>query len=284
MNFMDYHTHNRLCGHATGEIDDYVKIAIEKNMNEVGIADHFPIGAVLDDPKLNELIKRSSMGVEEFPYYIEEIKKLQEKYKSKITIRLSTELTFMTRRALNLQKKVLEPFEDDYDYLLGAIHDIICYNDLFILDPRESSNTLQKHSNEKITDAYVEKLIKLVKTNYFDIIAHFDNHRVLLHQNTPYYSNTTWQKLLDLLDNIKNKGMAIEINTSGILKEIGSQFPSDKIGKEIIQREIPILLDSDAHRPQNVGFMFKEFIEKAKKWGLSHLCSYEKCEQNLFKI
>ena len=78
--------------------------------------------------------------------------------------------------------------------------------------------------------------------------------------------------------------MAIEINTSGSLKKIGSQFPSDKIVKEIIQRDIPVMLGSDAHRPKNIGYMFEEFIQKAKQWGLSHLCLYEKREQNLIKL
>ena len=78
--------------------------------------------------------------------------------------------------------------------------------------------------------------------------------------------------------------MAIEINTSGTLKKISSQFPSDEIVKEIIQRDIPLLLGSDAHRLKNIGYKFEEFLEKAKKWGLSHICTYEKREQSLIKI
>ncbi len=286
MNFMDYHTHNRRCGHAWGEIEDYVKVAIEKNFKEIGISDHFPLGAVIDDPQLNEIIKRASMGVEEFPHYIEEIKNLQEKYKNKIAIRLSTEINFYTPgRALNRQKKVLEPFKDEFDYLLSAIHDIKWHESpVIILDPRESSEVLEEYSSEKIISEYVEKLIKLVNTDFFDVVAHFDNHRVLFRPKTPHYSENSWQKILDLLDNIKNKGMGIEINTSGVLKKIGSQFPSDKIVKEIIQRDIPIMLGSDAHNPKIIGSMFEEFIEKAKKWGLSHLCTYLTREQNLVKI
>jgi len=36
------------------------------------------------------------------------------------------------------------------------------------------------------------------------------------------------------------------------------------------------LLGSDAHKPEDVGYMFEETLEKAKKWGLTHLCIYEK--------
>lgn len=174
---------------------------------------------------------------------------------------------------------------DDYDYLLGAIHDIKWHESpVIIIDPREGSEALKKYGTEKITLEYIKKLIKLVNTDYFDVIAHFDNYRVLFRPDRPHYSQNTWQKVLDLLDKIKNKGMAIEINTSGTLKKIGSQFPSDEIVKEIIQYDIPIMLGSDAHRPEYVGYMFEEFIQKAKKWGLSHICAYENREQSLVKI
>ncbi len=283
---MDYHSHNRRCGHARGEIEDYVKVAIEKNLKEIGITDHFPLGVIIDDPQLEDVIKRASMEVNEFSNYIEEIKSLREKYKDKIKILISTEINFATPgRALTRQKKVLEPFMDDIDYLLAAIHDIKWHDSpIIILDPRESSDALEKYSIDKINLEYINKLYKLVDTDFFDVIAHFDNHRVLLRPNVPKYSETTWQKLLDLLDRIKNKGMAIEINTSGTLKNVGSQFPADDIVKEMIKRDIALILGSDAHRPEYIGYMFEEFINKAKKWGLSHLCSYEKREQKLVKI
>jgi len=286
MKLMDYHTHNRRCGHAFGEIEDYVKMAIEKNLSEIGISDHFPLGVIVDDPQFNDIIKRASMDIKEFPNYISEIKRLKETYKNKIKILLSTEVNFATPgRALTRQKKVIEPFIDDIDYLLVAIHDVKWHeSEIIILDPREASEALKKYGSEKIILEYIQKLIKIVNTDYFDVLAHFDNHRVLFRPNEPQYSQNTWQKLLDLLDKIKSKGMAIEINTSGTLKGIGSQFPSDKIVKEIIQRDIPIMLGSDAHRPKYIGYMFEEFIQKAKKWDLSHLCTYENREQSLVKI
>jgi histidinol-phosphatase (PHP family) len=286
MKLMDYHSHNRRCGHAKGEIEDYVKIAIEKNLNEIGITDHFPLGAILDDPQFIEIIKRASMEVEEFPHYINEIKRLKEKYKNKIKIRISTEINFATPgRALTRQKKVLEPFMDDFDYLLGAIHDIKWHKSpIIIIDPREGSEALKKYGVEKINIEYINKLIQLVDTNFFDVIAHFDNQRVLMRPNNPNYSQNAWQKLLDLLDKIENKGMVIEINTSGILKDIGSQFPGDEIIKEIIERDIPLMLGSDAHRPKYIGYMFEEILEKAKKRGLSHLCAYEKREERLINL
>ena len=286
MKLRDYHTHSRRCGHGFGEIEDYVKAAIVKNLNEIGISDHFPIKSVNKDPKLIEILKIASMEVEEFPRYIKEIKGLKEKYKNKIDIRISTEIAFYTPGgALSLQKEVLEPFMDDIDYILGGIHDVKWHESpQILLDPSLASEIFGKYGEDKIILEYLNKLIKLVDTTFFDVIAHFDYYRMMYRPNNPIYSQNMWQKLLDLLDKIKNKGMAIEINTSATRKSLSNQFPDDEIIKEIIQRKIPLLLGSDAHKPEEVGYMFEETLEKAKKWGLTHLCIYEKREQKLVKI
>ncbi len=97
-------------------------------------------------------------------------------------------------------------------------------------------------------------------------------------------SEAVWQELMELLDRIKTKGMAVEINTSGTLKGARSQFPSDDIVKALIQRDIPLTLCSDAHRPENIGYQFDEFITKARKWGLTHLCAYDKRKQRPVRI
>jgi histidinol-phosphatase (PHP family) len=284
MKLRDYHTHTRRCGHAFGEIEDYINAALDKNLIEIGISDHFPLGAVIDDPQLTEFMEKASMKVEEFPRYIEEIKDMKEKYKDKISVRISTEINFYTPgRALSLQKEILKPFIDDMDYIMGAIHDIKWHESPVILI-HEGSTSLREYGEDKLILEYVNKLIKLVDTSFFDVIAHFDNYRILFPPNNPRYSQYIWQKLLDLLDKIKNKGMAIEINTSGFLKKIGNQYPDDEIIKEMIQRNIPLLLGSDAHNPKYVGYKFEEIIEKARKWGLSHLCIYERREQKLVKI
>lgn len=286
MRIGDYHTHSKRCGHALSEIEDYIKVAIDKNLKEVGISDHFPLGAVFDDPEITKLFKKASMDVEEFPNYIEEIKGLKDKYKDKIIVRISTEVGFYTPgKALSRQKKIFKPFIDDMDYIIGAVHNIKMHESpVIFMNPIEGSKFLREYGEDKIISEYFNKLEKLVDTNFFDVIAHFDFYRIIFRPNNPTYSPSVWKKLLDLLDKIKNKGMAVEINTSGIYKKIGNQHPDDIILKEMIQRNIPLLLGSDAHTPDNVGYMFEETIKKARKLGLSHLCVYDKREQQLIKI
>ena len=44
----NYHTHSNFCDHASGDVEEYIKAAIEVGMTELGISEHgsyiFPDG------------------------------------------------------------------------------------------------------------------------------------------------------------------------------------------------------------------------------------------------
>ena len=167
-------------------------------------------------------------------------------------------------------------------HALGGIHALILdAPEVIFLAGGKGSEAPETLGEDTIHTAYFEKMTQMVETGYFDIIAHLDNHRLLWAPQEPVYSDDVWLRLMELLDRIKSKGMAVEINTSGTWKGATSQFPGDDIVKELNRRQIPLTLCSDAHRPQEVGHQFHEFIQKAIPWGLTHLCLYEKRRQIL---
>lgn len=40
---IDYHTHHVRCGHASGELEEYVKRGIEIGLTQLGLSDHMPL-------------------------------------------------------------------------------------------------------------------------------------------------------------------------------------------------------------------------------------------------
>jgi len=129
---------------------------------------------------------------------------------------------------------------------------------------------------------YYETMDELVNTGFFEIIAHFD----LLKKNglIPEKNEMIYQKILSILDHIKEKDIIIEINTSGLRKAIKESFPSDNIIREVIKRNIPMILCSDAHNPNDVAHSFNETIVKLKKLGLTELYEYEIKDESLKKV
>ncbi|MCP4764439.1 MAG: histidinol-phosphatase HisJ [archaeon] len=283
MGLIDYHTHNKLCNHATGSLEDYVKDALVKNMAEIGFSDHFPYDILPKDPlfPFQKLIEKYAMSYKKFPKYIRNAKILQKKYEDSIKIKISTEIDYMDGK-LKYYKKYLEPFMDDFDYLLGSVH-FLQWDELkrWVVTMKGARKKIELYGEEKICLEYYDIIQKMVNTGFFDVVGHLDTIKVPKKVN---YNKKSWQKLLDLLDSIKNHGMAVEINTSGFWKGAGEQFPSDNIIKELIQRDISIVLGSDAHKPKYVGNKFEEMIVKIKKMGLTHFCSYTKRTKSLIEI
>ena len=80
----NFHTHNYRCGHAVGNVEDYVKVAINEGYSELGISDHAPVPSHYED----------RMKMEELGEYLIEIEEAQKKYGDKIKIYKSLEIEY----------------------------------------------------------------------------------------------------------------------------------------------------------------------------------------------
>ena len=67
MKIMDYHTHNERCGHATGTIENYILEAIDKNLDEIGITDHFPVDVLPIPQKFRNIINTGKKFIGHYP-------------------------------------------------------------------------------------------------------------------------------------------------------------------------------------------------------------------------
>jgi histidinol-phosphatase (PHP family) len=75
----------------------------------------------------------------------------------------------------------------------------------------------------------------------------------------PYYKET--------LDAIEAAGIAMEVSTAGLRKEVMEIYPSKVFLEEAFRRNIPILISSDAHAPQEVGYEFGRALQFVKEIG-----------------
>src|SRR5512135_486941 len=115
---VDYHTHNLRCGHAQGQIEDYVKAAIKHGLTDIGISDHSPLYFLEgNDPQPG-----LAMAKDELDGYVEEVLQLKTRYAEQINVRLGIESDY------------IEGMEDEYrailarypfDYVIGSVHHVL---------------------------------------------------------------------------------------------------------------------------------------------------------------
>ncbi len=282
----DWHTHNELCRHAVGTIEDYIKRAIEMNLDLIGLSDHFPY----------EYLKNSSVLIEEVPYkeyamkltevesYFSTIEKLKKKYNNNIQIRIAFEIDYFRSQeeALN---KYFKTRVKELDYILGSVHVLHGKSKLFAFDDRRFLGMYQEY--ESIDNIYLEYYNKLqsmiISEDFdFDVLGHFDLPKK--YNKRPINENLVMNEVIKTLELLKKADLTIEINTGGLRKEIKEQYPSFEILEKMYELDIPILLGSDAHHPDELSYKFNEMLKMVRKIGYSELAHFNKRKRTFIEM
>ena len=77
------------------------------------------------------------------------------------------------------------------------------------------------------------------------------------------------------LDTIAQSRALVEVNTRGIYKKHAPDtYPGDWVLKELISQGVPLVLNSDAHHPDEIIAAFPFAARKLKSLGLNQLWAY----------
>jgi len=279
----DWHTHNALCGHAKGTLEDYVHVAISKGFRAIGFSEHYPnlFTQYLD----KSLHKKVAMGFEQINLYFAGAKRIREQFYFQVEIRIGLELDF----PYSNNSAQLVNHKKDIDYLIAGIHvlkekDILEANDQ--IWRMTNTQFVQKYYDNSIVDMTIDYFKQLQnKINRpefdFDIIAHFDViKRVKKLENNERIEN----EVIKTLEVIKKRRKVMEINTGGLREDINEMYPCERIIRIMHGLDIPILLGSDAHQPEHVGFQFKKAIESLKEIGYNQLAHFRKRKLSYLEI
>jgi len=244
---VNYHNHTTLCGHAIGEIDEYIVKAIEHGVIEFGFSDHAPVPLHLRDG--------ISMSPEDVPGYINLIMAKKEEYKHKIDIKLGFEVDFPLFDSFE-NKHLLDP---RIDYIIGSTHYM---GDWGVDNPDEISRYNERDIDDIYRD-YFALIEGLVDARFCDVVGHLDLIKKFGHRSKT--------EMTPVIQRIAKKmslyGIAAEINTSGLRKPVEEIYPSGEIIKILFQENVPVTMGSDSHSPEDVCSGYTPAIEKMKSAG-----------------
>ena len=269
----DWHTHSSLCHHAEGSLEDYVKKAIEYNLKTIGFSDHFPYEFLKDIDNIP--FQEYSMTLEQIEDYISGAEYLREKYEPQVQIKIGFELDYLIgqEKALNAH---LDKYMPRLDYLLGSLHIQEGQKGTWCLDDERFLENYKAFGVDFVYLEYYQKMQRMLTSNEFDhdIVSHFDLPKKF--NKLPTDEELIENEVNKTLELVKKGNYVVEINTGGIRKDINEQYPSEKIIKKMYELDIPILLGSDAHNPNEVGYEFKNMIKKLKDIGYTQLVCFDK--------
>ncbi len=259
MQLFNLHTH---CNFSDGKAsaEEVVIEAIKQGLKVLGFSDHSPV------PFENNFAIKN----EEVDNYISTIKSLKEKYQNEIDIICSMEMDFIPGIVKDFKKTKSEL---GLDYMIGSVH--LVGNDtekLWFIDGSkvetydEGLNNYFYGDIKKGVKTFFYQYNEMIETEEFDIVGHFD--KIKMHNRDRYFlEEDKWYRdlLMETLTLIKEKSLIVEVNTRGIYKKRSSDFyPSTWVFPIMKEMNIPVVISSDAHKPEELTLCFDE-AEKALK-------------------
>lgn len=160
----------------------------------------------------------------------------------------------------------------EYDIVLGSLHNLATYRDFYFWD--------QLNLNVDFAlDRYYEEIDAMVDWGKFDVLTHLTYPlRYIVGDNGIYVDTRKYMERTEaLLKKLIQKGIALEINTSGLRQKIGETLP----GREIVSlyRQLGgelITLGSDAHSAADLGKGIEAGLDMLSACGFSAYTVYVK--------
>ena len=244
---VSYHNHSDMSDGAA-PLELICRTAKAAGLREFGISDHWvipPAGSPIDASSWRMIPSR-------LDEYVEKVLKLKKELDSDtFTLRLGLEVDFFFE---NYEEVLANLAPYPFEYTIGSVH----YSGTFPIDHDAADWVgLTPEQLSEVCEGYWKKLEGAAACGRYTFIGHPDLPKKFgFIDNSHYLSHAV--KVLDAV--AKNNG-AIELNTAGWFKECKEQYPSIAILQEACKRNIPVVINADAHHQDHIR---RNFSESAK--------------------
>lgn len=282
----DYHIHTELCHHAEGEASTFRARAVELGLPEICFTDHVP------NPDGYDPVNR--MRLDQFPLYrtmVVDLARASQPWSPPCSAGAlrggeSAPPEACLPMALAGKPVVLFGIEADYydgcerflqdwlprqefDLVLGSVHYIANWgfdnpDERHVWDSVDVTNTWA---------TYFDLIGKLANSRLADVVGHLDLPKKFGHRPS---DRDLREMAKPVLDRVAEAGMAIEINSSGLRRQVHEIYPSALLLSLAKERDIPICFGSDAHRPEEVGWQFDASLALARSVGYTQAVRFRR--------
>lgn len=271
---IDYHLHNHFSPDSHNKTEELIQKEQELGISHICITNH---AEWFEEGENGRFQKKEAF--DRFTKIKEEIEALRLKF-ANINIGFGVEIQYM-EKPMDDQAEFVDKM--DFDFILGSVHLI---DGILIAGGGSEAEVFDKMTENEAYGKYFEDVLKLVEWGFIDAVAHFDICKKFGHK---FYGPFQPQKhkpiILKILQAMKNRGMAMELNTGSMHKNCHELFPHPDILKWCLDTGIEnYTLGSDAHEPDQVGRHLEEALEIAKEVGIKTLSTYRKRDPKRHEI
>ena len=268
------HTHTVFCD-GTGSVETYCRRAYEKGLHSLGFSAHAPI------TKKTGLKSGWHLGEEKLEEYLESVRAAKKRWEGRLPVYLGLEVDYI--------EKLMGPADRDYpgmglDYIIGAVHFLIPPSgEPFTVD--DDAELVDRGIKEgfngdplAMADAYWNAQEAMIRAGGFDLLAHPDlvkknnsGSRLFSEDSDSYREKTAALAAL-----MAAARLPAEINTGGMNRgKLKDCYPSFGFLKRLCEQGVPMVINSDAHRAEDLDGHYREAREALIAAGYTETLLFE---------
>lgn len=266
MRYMDYHMHTAASEDSEAPIAAMLDEAVNRGIEAVAVTDHVEMTG----------FRKGGYDVTAEESW-NSVRLMRPLYEDRLRVAQGIELG---QPLYDLAQAQAVLAAHPYDFVLASQHRLGEEEDYYFMDFTGLDIGMEM-------DAYFDAVLDMVAWGGFHALAHLTYPFRYIPKDRRPQDYRRWQDRIDcILRRLAEKGLALEINTSGMrdpkLRMMHPDYPIVRRFRELGGELITV--GSDAHKPGDVGAHIADALSMAKKAGFAYTAVYWQGKAEMVKI
>lgn len=266
----DYHMHLERGPWTLEWLEQFVRIGRERGLSEIGFSEHphrfrecrsiYPPAASMH----GWVDARCTEHLESYFRLVEEARR------AGLHVRLGLEGDYLPGYEAELER-VVRAYP--WDYVIGSVHWLPPEDGDGVWWGFDHPDRIREWERRDVLAAYrryFRLITQAAETGFFDFIGHADVIKV--------FGFRPAADISDLYEaaaaSFARSGACVEINTAGWRKPVGEAYPAAAFLRACRGAEVRLVINSDAHLPEDVGKDFDRAAALAKEVGYTEVATF----------
>jgi histidinol-phosphatase (PHP family) len=253
----DCHLHSSFSSDSTAPLESMVQRGISLGLKAMCMTEHLDFDYPENSEGLDFLL--------DYDAYQNKLFELKEQYADQIELLFGIEMGLMDYLG-ERYKKIADAYP--FDFIIGSSHLVNG------IDPYEPEY-FKEYGSKKGMQIYFESILANIdgcKDLDYQVYGHLDYAIRYAPEKNSFFNFKDYQEIIEeILKKLIRKDKGIEVNTTGFRYGLGQPNPHFDIIKcyHDLGGEI-LTIGSDAHKPEDMAYAFKELPALLKKAGFGH--------------
>lgn len=253
----DYHVHSTYSVDCVVPMEQSCRAAIAAGVTEIAFTDH--VDHVPIDP---------GFGYYRPDEYLGELDRVREQFAGELTVLRGAEIDY-NQGTVEVVERFVGEYGREYDFVIGSVHYM---PDGAMIFPDYFSD----RTEDDVFLPYLDQVQMAVETGWFDTIGHLDLPKRYAPKTHRDYDPARYrERLLPIFDAMIARGVAFEINTSGLRQSPKTSMPGPAIVRWYADRGGALITTgTDSHAAQTVGGGLAKTLDMLDLCGIQAVASF----------